>query len=139
MTSIANVQTATYQHNAAKQRLQIEQADYICITDTCDDNGSRTKRIVQPCPVISGVVLDKNGEGIEGVSLIGLPGNPVTDITGFYSVQVEPGWSGTALPQQTDDTFEPVECVYHAGVPPQYTLTVQIVGVGHYGLRPPRN
>ena len=38
---------------------------------------------------------------LEGVQMIGLPGNPVTDESGRYSVTVDYGWSGTASPITT--------------------------------------
>ena len=96
---------------------------------------------MQPCPKISGYVLTPEAFGIAGVVLNGLPGNPSTDNTGFYSVQVEPSWSGMVTPQKEDYTFEPVECSYenltvdqtmqnYTGVLPQYTLTVEISGEG---------
>ena len=56
---------------------------------------------------ISGWVTTDNDDGIAGVVLSGLPGNPTTDADGQYSAIVEEGWSGTVTPQKTDYTFTP--------------------------------
>jgi hypothetical protein len=53
---------------------------------------------------ISGQV-DEVGE--EGVTMQGLPGNPVTDNNGFYCAAVEYGWSGTVEPRKEGCTFIP--------------------------------
>lgn len=134
-------QITTYQYSSTNQLVKMQQADCTHITYTYDANGNRTERIVQPCPEISGAVVDADGNGIEGVALQGLPGNPTTGITGFYNVQVEPGWSGAVTPQKADYSFEPLERTYtnlaadqseqnYIGVLPRYTLTIEIVGKG---------
>ena len=51
---------------------------------------------------ISGTV-----DGMEGVVMNGLPGNPVTGMNGTYSVTVEYGWSGTVIPEKEGYTFTP--------------------------------
>ncbi len=51
---------------------------------------------------ISGTV-----DGMEGVVMNGLPGNPVTGMNGTYSITVEYGWSGTVIPEKEGYTFTP--------------------------------
>jgi YD repeat-containing protein len=140
------------EYNTADQLLQASHVECKVISYTYDANGNCTERIVQPCPEISGSVIDVSGNGIEGVTLQGLPGSPVTGPSGIYSVKVDPGWSGTVTPQKTDYTFTPVDRSYldltadqpgqnYIGVLPQLTLSVQIVGNGRVegdgGLRCP--
>lgn len=60
---------------------------------------------------ISGTV-QANGAGLAGVSLNGLPGNPTTNSSGFYSAAVPQGWSGTVTPQKTGYTFTPATRTY---------------------------
>ena len=42
----------------------------------------------------------------------GLPGNPVTDSNGYYSADVNSGWSGTVTPSKAGYTFSPPNKVY---------------------------
>ncbi|MBN1975246.1 MAG: hypothetical protein JW787_16500 [Sedimentisphaerales bacterium] len=51
--------------------------------------------------------------GIEGVRMNGLPGNPVTDRNGSYSVMVEYGWMGTVGPEKRGYSFEPASRTYN--------------------------
>jgi hypothetical protein len=60
---------------------------------------------------ISGTVT-LGGAGLQGVTIAGLPGNPVTDAAGHYSVTVEAGWSGTATPSLAGHAFTPPARVY---------------------------
>ncbi|MFZ3098438.1 MAG: DUF1566 domain-containing protein, partial [Desulfosalsimonadaceae bacterium] len=60
---------------------------------------------------ISGTVL-LNGSGLSGVTISGLPGNPVTNSNGHYSVSVPHGWSGVAIPVKTGYTFAPAARTY---------------------------
>ena len=53
---------------------------------------------------ISGSVTTSGGAGVSGVTINGLPGNPVTDSAGNYSATVPSGWSGTATPAKAGDT-----------------------------------
>ena len=48
--------------------------------------------VPQQTVTISGLI------GLPGVALEGLPGRPVTDEAGRYSVRVPVGWSGTVTP-----------------------------------------
>jgi hypothetical protein len=61
-------------------------------------------------PIKGQVLFD--GSGLAGVAISGLPGNPVTDADGNYSVEVEPGWSGTATPIKSGYKFSPVSRSY---------------------------
>jgi hypothetical protein len=51
--------------------------------------------------ILSGTV------GLAGVVMKGLPGSPVTDSRGCYSVQVEYGWTGTVTPTREGFAFVP--------------------------------
>ncbi len=42
----------------------------------------------------------------------GLPGNPVTDSSGFYTASVDFGWSGTVTPTRQYFTFVPISTTY---------------------------
>lgn len=45
--------------------------------------------------------------GVSGVAMNGLPGNPVTDENGNYSVRIPSRWTGTVTPVKEGYTFEP--------------------------------
>jgi hypothetical protein len=49
---------------------------------------------------------------LDGVTMSGLPGDPVTTGGGSYSADVDSGWSGTVTPTKTGYTFDPVNRVY---------------------------
>ncbi|UCD49165.1 MAG: hypothetical protein JSW27_16730 [Phycisphaerales bacterium] len=57
--------------------------------------------------VISGNV------GLPGVTLKGLPGEPISDAKGLYSAQVSYGWSGAAMPVKEGYRFDPPSLHYH--------------------------
>ncbi|UCC23504.1 MAG: hypothetical protein JSW23_05485, partial [Planctomycetota bacterium] len=44
---------------------------------------------------------------LEGVTMGGLPGDPVTDVNGDYTATVDAGWSGTVSPTKTQWSFTP--------------------------------
>jgi hypothetical protein len=50
---------------------------------------------------------------LAGVLMKGLPGNPVSDQSGFYNATVESGWSGTVTPMKEGYSFRPVSKIYH--------------------------
>jgi hypothetical protein len=52
--------------------------------------------------------------GLPGVVMKGLPGNPVTDKSGCYSVRVDSGWKGTVTPVKEGFTFTPPARIYDA-------------------------
>ena len=49
---------------------------------------------------------------VEGVVIQGLPGDPVTDADGNYSVILEFGWSGTVKPEKDGYIFTPASKTY---------------------------
>jgi hypothetical protein len=58
--------------------------------------------------VISGYVLDSNDSSpIDDVLMSGLPGDPCTDGSGYYSAVVDYGWSGNVTPTKYAYAFEP--------------------------------
>jgi len=50
--------------------------------------------------------------GLGGVRMYGLPGNVVTDPSGYYSVTVEHGWSGVVMPVKEGYIFVPPQRAY---------------------------
>lgn len=50
--------------------------------------------------------------GQPGVTMTGLPGDPVTDAAGRYTVEVEYGWSGTVMPEKMGYRFDPSSRVH---------------------------
>ncbi len=63
---------------------------------------------------VSGHVLTSTGSGIRDavVSFSGDYGQVVTDDTGYYSLQVPSGWSGTTTAVKTGYSFSPAEYTY---------------------------
>ncbi len=64
-----------------------------------------------PTYTISGVVTSA-GSPLAGVVLSGLPGNPSTNASGFYTTTVSYGWTGTVTPIMTDYQFTPASRSY---------------------------
>ena len=60
---------------------------------------------------ISGTVR-KDSSGLSGVTMTGLPGNPTTDSSGEYGMDVDPGWGGTVRPQKSGFSFSPLSITY---------------------------
>jgi len=58
-------------------------------------------------PTISGTVRTSGGSGLSGVTISGLPSNPVTSAAGAYSDTVYPGWTATVTPMRTGYNFSP--------------------------------
>ena len=56
---------------------------------------------------ISGYVRKGDTSPISGVVMSGLPGNPSTNSSGYYSGTVQYGWSGTVTPTKDNYTFSP--------------------------------
>ena len=50
--------------------------------------------------------------GTSGVTMDGLPGNVVSDATGFYTAKVEYGWSGTVMPIKDGWYLEPSSRIF---------------------------
>ncbi len=80
------------------------------------------------CFIISGSV------GMSGVTMEGLPGDPVSNEKGFYTAIVDYGWSGTVTPVKEGCIFEPPKRTYTkitADQPDDYTtklLTFTVSG-----------
>jgi uncharacterized membrane protein YgcG len=73
--------------------------------------GEPARGVPQETVTISGLI------GLPGVTLEGLPGRPVTDRSGRYSVRVPVGWSGTVTPISVEAAeqgfgFEPPSRTY---------------------------
>ena len=69
------------------------------------DNGNYSAKIITF--IISGHT------GVGGVMMQGLPGNVVSDQRGYYSVQLEYGWTGTVRPIKEGYNFEPASRIYN--------------------------
>ena len=102
-----------------------------------------TGEVLTPVLTISGRVHLADGTGVPDVELFGLPGNPLTDPNGFYSVGVEYGWSYTVVPVNPAYTYDPTHRDYadvttswpdqdYEATPITYTIsgTVQLDGAG---------
>ena len=61
--------------------------------------------------VISGRIT-LGGTGLPGVTLGGLPGNPVTDAEGHFSATVPLSWTGTVTPTLRGYRFTPTARTY---------------------------
>jgi uncharacterized delta-60 repeat protein len=62
--------------------------------------------------VVLGHIISGSVGTVEGVTLNGLPGDPVTGPGGSYSARVDHGWSGTVTPTKDGYTFDPANWVY---------------------------
>ncbi|MBK9127260.1 MAG: hypothetical protein IPM13_05625 [Phycisphaerales bacterium] len=65
-----------------------------------------------PTYVISGTVTLDGGGDLAGVTLGGLPGNPMTNASGYFSASVPAGWSGLVVPSKDGYTFAPASRSY---------------------------
>ena len=84
---------------------------------------------VGPNYLISGTVT-LNGSPLPFVELNGLPGNPLTNAAGQYSVLVYPGWNGTVTPILDGYAFTPVNMTY-SNVDQNYEFQDYNAEVGH--------
>ncbi|MDD5328328.1 MAG: agmatine deiminase family protein, partial [Phycisphaerae bacterium] len=95
---------------------------------------------------ISGTITS-GGSPLSGVTMNGLPGNPTTDGSGFYSAEVTSGWSGTVTPAKSGYTFTPTNRTYSnvtanqtsqnytaTYIPPPSITDVEIIGNWATGL-----
>lgn len=60
---------------------------------------------------ISGTITS-GGTGLVNVVMNGLPGNPTTNASGFYTASINYGWSGTVTPTMANYTFTPPSTTY---------------------------
>jgi hypothetical protein len=63
--------------------------------------------------VVSGYVRTSDSTAIDSVTMNGLPGDPVTDSSGYYAAMVDSGWSGTVKPTKDGYTFIPDSTAYN--------------------------
>ena len=71
----------------------------------------KVNQIYSPTPII----LTISGSAIkQGVTMDGLPGNPVTGASGLYSVKVDWGFTGTVTPMLDGYEFTPADIPYAA-------------------------
>jgi len=52
--------------------------------------------------------------GVAGAVMKGLPGDPITDTNGSYSVTVDYGWTRRVVPVKEGHTFKPAQQIYQA-------------------------
>mgnify|MGYP003542104036 CR=1 FL=1 len=82
---------------------------------------------------ISGTVTETGAGPLQGVTINGLPGSPVTDANGFYTATVSAGFTGTATPQKSGFAFSPSQRSYNsvgASMPLQnYTASQGVLNV----------
>ncbi len=64
---------------------------------------------------ISGHVT-RNGQPLAGVRLRNLPGNPLTDSSGYYSAMVQHGWGDVIFPEKESMVFDPPSVYYSSAV-----------------------
>jgi len=74
------------------------------------DSGSRNSRVMARYGSFIGKAA--MATGLSGVVMSGLPGNPSTDASGFYSAIVEYNWSGTVTPTKQYYAFTPSSRTY---------------------------
>jgi photosystem II stability/assembly factor-like uncharacterized protein len=90
---------------------------------------------------ISGHVWTSDSTGIDSVTLSGLPGDPLTDTSGYYTATVDYGWSGVVTPTKDGYTFAPESTSYNDVTDNQETdytgtlLTYTISGFVHRSLK----
>jgi hypothetical protein len=81
----------------------------IIAKNSCGEYESETWSFSTSAPptyTISGTV-SLGGTGLENVLLSGLPGDPLTDGSGYYETTVAHEWNGTAIPVLTCYSFTP--------------------------------
>lgn len=84
--------------------------------------------------IVSGRVTFK-GSGLASVQMNGFPGNAVTDVNGYYSAEVDFGWSGRVAPSKAGYVFTPSHKEYSSITFNQthnYTATLQTYTVSGY-------
>jgi type II secretory pathway component GspD/PulD (secretin) len=69
----------------------------------------QTNQSYTATPIILGI---SGTTGVEGVTMTGLPGEPVTDVNGNYAAKVAYNWSGTVTPMKEGYKFTPASLAY---------------------------
>ena len=80
---------------------------------------------------ISGYVRTADRQGIQGVVMGGLPGNPTTDANGYYIAKIGPAKAWTITPAKAAYVFSPVSLT--ANVPPNRT-SVDFTGIPIFSI-----
>jgi hypothetical protein len=94
---VSKIMYGSGQYNQAKRDLQ-----------TDDIAGIYWIYGLLPTYSVSGYIKTSASVPVAGVTVAGLPGNPVTNANGFYAAQVGAGWTGTFTPVKTAWYFSPV-------------------------------
>ena len=94
-----------------------EHNDTVSFANLTNGDGNTSRSVVlqvvaHDAVVIAGHVVDDEGAALAGVTVGGLPGNPVTNASGDYSTTVDYGWSGTATPSKAGYDFAPASRTY---------------------------
>lgn len=77
-------------------------------TDVTSDHSDQNYTGTFLTYVISGSILSSpTVTDLSGVVMSGLPGNPVTDASGYYEATVDCGWSGAVIPTRDRTVFDP--------------------------------
>lgn len=84
--------------------------------------------------MISGDV-SYQGNPLQGVRMMDLPGQPVTDAAGHYETRVEAGWSGTARPYKANYNFVPETSTYSNVVTDRETDCIAYIGIPQHERR----
>ena len=71
----------------------------------------KVNQIYSPTPIILTI---SGSAGKQGVTMDGLPGNPVTGAGGLYSAKVDWGWTGTVTPMLDGYEFTPADMPHAA-------------------------
>ena len=90
---------------------------YICVRPKSVDPNRNFYKLTwntdaTPSYQISGNIRDEGANDISGVMMNGLPGDPLSNVDGYYGVAVEHGWSGTVTPGLAGYTFDPASISY---------------------------
>lgn len=67
---------------------------------------------ILPTFTIAGQITDADGDPISGVRITGLPGTPVTTLSGAYQATVTLGFNGTVMPTRAFCSFDPPQRTY---------------------------
>ena len=61
---------------------------------------------------ISGYIYDDNGGAIANTTMQGLPGNVISNASGYYTSYLDSGWTGTVTPLKDNIAFNPSNRMY---------------------------
>ena len=87
-----------------------ERREYVDLSDSLDNQNFSAELNTY---IVSGSIRDLNtGTMVDDVLLDGFPGVIITNAGGFYSVELDHGWSGTVYPVKPGFNFEPLNREY---------------------------